>query len=52
MGCQVNGPGEAKGADFAVTGFGTKVFLYKKGKLYKEVTEENAEEELLKAINE
>ncbi len=52
MGCQVNGPGEAKGADFAVTGFGTKVFLYKKGKLYKEVTEDNAEEELLKAINE
>lgn len=52
MGCQVNGPGEAKGADFAVTGFGTKVFLYKKGQLFKEVTEANAEEELMKAINE
>ena len=52
MGCQVNGPGEAKNADFAVTGFGTKVFLYKKGMLYKEVTEENAEEELFKVIDE
>ncbi len=50
MGCQVNGPGEAKNADYAVTGYGTKVFLYKKGKLFKEVTADNAEEELLKAI--
>lgn len=50
MGCQVNGPGEAKDADYAVTGFGTKVFLYKKGQLFREVTAENAESELFEAI--
>lgn len=31
MGCTVNGPGEAKNATFAVSGFGTKIYLYKKG---------------------
>lgn len=51
MGCQVNGPGEAKGADFAVTGIGNKVFLYKKGKLSLEVDINNAKEALLEAIN-
>ena len=51
MGCQVNGPGEARNADYAVTGFGTKVFLYKKGNLFKEVTAENAESELFEAID-
>lgn len=52
MGCQVNGPGEAKDADFALTGIGKKAFLYKKGKLFKEVDMENAGKELLDAINE
>jgi (E)-4-hydroxy-3-methylbut-2-enyl-diphosphate synthase len=33
MGCQVNGPGEAKHSDIAITGLGTKVFLYKHGVL-------------------
>ena len=28
MGCQVNGPGEARNADVAITGIGNKVFLY------------------------
>lgn len=51
MGCQVNGPGEAKSADFAITGIGNKVFLYKKGKLSLEVDVENAKEALLEAIN-
>jgi len=50
MGCQVNGPGEAKGADYAVTGLGTKVFLYKKGVLAQEVTRKNARKALLEAI--
>ena len=50
MGCQVNGPGEAKDADYALTGIGRKAFLYKKGKLYKEVTLESAEDELFEAI--
>ncbi len=50
MGCQVNGPGEAKDADYALTGIGKKAFLYKKGVLFKEVTLENAEEALFEAI--
>jgi (E)-4-hydroxy-3-methylbut-2-enyl-diphosphate synthase len=50
MGCQVNGPGEAKGADVAITGLGTKVFLYKKGVLIKEVSRANAKSALLEAI--
>jgi len=50
MGCQVNGPGEARNADVAVTGIGNKNFLYVKGKLYKEVDRKDAKEELLKAI--
>jgi 1-hydroxy-2-methyl-2-(E)-butenyl 4-diphosphate synthase len=52
MGCQVNGPGEAKNADVAVTGIGNKVFLYRKGELYREVTRENAKEELFQLIRE
>ncbi len=51
MGCQVNGPGEAKEADFAVTGIGNKVFLYEKGKLSLEVHAQNAKKALLEAIN-
>ena len=52
MGCQVNGPGEAKGADVAVTGIGNKVFLYKKGELYKQVNRDNAKDELFSCIKE
>lgn len=52
MGCQVNGPGESKGADLAVTGIGTKVFLYKHGQIYKEIPASQAQAELLKAIAE
>ena len=52
MGCQVNGPGEAKGADLAVTGIGNKVYLYRKGEVYKQIDESNAREELLKAVSE
>ena len=50
MGCQVNGPGEAKGADLAVTGIGNKVYLYRKGEIYKEIDASSAKEELLKAV--
>lgn len=50
MGCQVNGPGEAKGADVAVTGIGSKAFLYVHGKLMNEVDMENAEVALFDAI--
>ena len=50
MGCQVNGPGEAKGADIAVTGIGNKVYLYLHGEVFKEIDAENAKDELLKAV--
>ncbi len=50
MGCLVNGPGEAKGADFAVTGMKDRIYLYKKGVLLKEVSAEDAEEALFEAI--
>lgn len=50
MGCQVNGPGEAKGADLAITGIGKNVYLYKRGEVYKQVDSSCAKEELLKAI--
>ncbi|MBO4409941.1 MAG: flavodoxin-dependent (E)-4-hydroxy-3-methylbut-2-enyl-diphosphate synthase [Spirochaetales bacterium] len=51
MGCQVNGPGEAKGADIAVTGIGNKVFLYRNGEIYREISADEAREELLKAVS-
>ena len=50
MGCQVNGPGEAKGADLAVTGIGNKVYLYRKGEIYREISADKAKEELLRAV--
>lgn len=50
MGCLVNGPGEAKGADYAVTGMKDKVYLYRKGKLIGSVSSDEAEEALFEAI--
>lgn len=52
MGCQVNGPGEAKGADLAVTGIGSKVYLYRNGEICKEVEASKAKDELLRAVEE
>jgi len=52
MGCQVNGPGEARGADLAVSGIGNKVYLFKNGEILKEVEASYAKEELLKAVEE
>ncbi|MDC7230923.1 MAG: flavodoxin-dependent (E)-4-hydroxy-3-methylbut-2-enyl-diphosphate synthase [Sphaerochaetaceae bacterium] len=50
MGCQVNGPGEAKAADLAITGLGNSIFLYEKGKLVKKVTQQEAKAALMEAI--
>ncbi|MEN2984098.1 MAG: flavodoxin-dependent (E)-4-hydroxy-3-methylbut-2-enyl-diphosphate synthase [Dictyoglomaceae bacterium] len=36
MGCEVNGPGEAKEADLGITGSSNRVFLFKYGKIIKE----------------
>ncbi len=40
MGCVVNGPGEAKEADIGVAGGNGVGIIFKKGKLYKKVKEE------------
>lgn len=51
MGCSVNGPGEAHSADYAVTGNGRKVFVYRSGTLYKALDNPlDAEEALFEAI--
>lgn len=47
MGCSVNGPGEAHSADYAVTGNGRKVFVYRKGELYRSADNADEAEALL-----
>ncbi|HZJ87924.1 MAG TPA: (E)-4-hydroxy-3-methylbut-2-enyl-diphosphate synthase [Sphaerochaeta sp.] len=51
MGCQVNGPGEAKDADIAITGIGDSLFLYVNGSLVRELYESEAKKALLEAID-
>lgn len=50
MGCVVNGPGEAKGADFAITGGKGKGVLYVDGKQERVVAEKSLVDELFKEI--
>ncbi len=51
MGCSVNGPGEAHSADYAVTGNGRKVFIYKNGELFRTLDNPlEAENALFEAI--
>ena len=50
MGCLVNGPGEAAAADYALTGFGNRVYLYRKGSLAASVSYDEAEDALFEAI--
>ncbi len=50
MGCIVNGPGEASGADFGVAGGNEIYVLFRKGKVYKTVKEEAAYGELVSLI--
>ena len=50
MGCEVNGPGEAKEADIGIAcGKGSGV-IFKKGKAVKRVKEKDIVKELLKSI--
>jgi (E)-4-hydroxy-3-methylbut-2-enyl-diphosphate synthase len=42
MGCPVNGPGEARHADLGVTGSGSSVLFFKKGKIIRRDKFENA----------
>ncbi len=51
MGCSVNGPGEAHSADYAVTGNGRKIFIYRAGELYRTLDNPiDAESTLFEAI--
>ncbi|MEM9423547.1 MAG: flavodoxin-dependent (E)-4-hydroxy-3-methylbut-2-enyl-diphosphate synthase, partial [Spirochaetota bacterium] len=50
MGCPVNGPGEAKHADLAISGAGLNVSLFAKGKLLKNIPSEGAEDVLVREI--
>ena len=45
MGCAVNGPGEAKHADFGIAGGINEGYIFKKGEIIKKVPEENLLEE-------
>jgi (E)-4-hydroxy-3-methylbut-2-enyl-diphosphate synthase len=53
MGCEVNGPVEAKHADIGITGAGNKVLIFKHGKVIKTITADQADtvfEEELKRL--
>lgn len=50
MGCPVNGPGEAKHADFGVAGAIKEGYLFKKGEIVKRVPEKDILKELLNLI--
>lgn len=50
MGCVVNGPGEAKEADIGLAGGNGVGILFKKGKLYKKVKEEDLLETFLEEL--
>ncbi|MBN1494690.1 flavodoxin-dependent (E)-4-hydroxy-3-methylbut-2-enyl-diphosphate synthase [Candidatus Peregrinibacteria bacterium] len=51
MGCVVNGPGEARGADYAVCGGKKMGAIYKNGQLVKSVKEDKLVSEFMKIIN-
>ncbi|MBR2880719.1 MAG: flavodoxin-dependent (E)-4-hydroxy-3-methylbut-2-enyl-diphosphate synthase, partial [Oscillospiraceae bacterium] len=52
MGCIVNGPGEAREADFGLAGGKGEAVLFKKGEIVSKVAEEDMVSALLKLINE
>ena len=43
MGCEVNGPQEAKNADLGITGAGNKVLIFKRGKIIKTTASDKAD---------
>lgn len=51
MGCEVNGPGEAKEADIGIAFGKGSGMLFKKGKVIKKITAKYAVKELLQLIN-
>ncbi len=52
MGCAVNGPGEAKEADFGVAGGRGEGLLFRKGEIIKKVSEDRIVPELIEMIRE
>lgn len=51
MGCAVNGPGEAKGADLGVAGGKGEALLFKKGEIIRKIKEADILKELIKEID-
>jgi (E)-4-hydroxy-3-methylbut-2-enyl-diphosphate synthase len=43
MGCAVNGPGEARGADLGITGAGDKVLIFRKGEIVRTINAAEAD---------
>ena len=52
MGCPVNGPGEAKHADFGIAGAIGEGYIFKKGEIIKRVSEENLLQEFEQIVKE
>jgi (E)-4-hydroxy-3-methylbut-2-enyl-diphosphate synthase len=52
MGCAVNGPGEAREADYGIAAGKGEGLLFRKGEIVKRVPEKELLAELLKLINE
>ena len=50
MGCEVNGPGEAMGADLGIAFGKNSGMIFKGGKILKKVSAENAIKELLSLL--
>ena len=50
MGCAVNGPGEARGADIGIAGGIKEGLLFKKGEVVRKIPQEHIVEELKKEI--
>jgi len=52
LGCAVNGPGEAKEADYGIAGGRKKGVLYRKGEIHKVLPEDQLLDELVRLIEE
>jgi len=52
MGCEVNGPGEAREADFGLAGGNGEALIFKHGKVIKKVKQSEMLDALIKAIEE
>jgi (E)-4-hydroxy-3-methylbut-2-enyl-diphosphate synthase len=50
MGCEVNGPGEAKEADIGIAFGKDSGMLFRSGKAFKKVAAKNAVDELIKLL--